>query len=90
MTAEQGCEGRDEFTNGSPRDQWVGGKEVGRGEWVTVHTRKGGRGGGSGGYQGLARVNYPQCSQDSPSTSLPFVVMSKTSCLMEKSTTDHC
>lgn len=26
VTAEQGCEGRDEFTNGSPRDPWVSGE----------------------------------------------------------------
>lgn len=79
MTAEQGCEGRDEFTNGSPRDQWVRGKEVGRREGMTVHAAQGreGQEGGSGGYRGLVRVNYPQCSQDFPLTSLPFDVMLK-------------
>ncbi|KAG7223028.1 hypothetical protein INR49_015917 [Caranx melampygus] len=56
VTAEQGCEGRDEFTNGSPRDQWVGGKEVGRGEGVTVHAGEGMEG-GLGGYRGLQRMN---------------------------------
>lgn len=43
MTAEQGCEGRAEFTNGSPREQWVWGTEVGRGEGVTVYAGEGGR-----------------------------------------------
>lgn len=50
MTAEQSCEGRDEFTNGSPREQWVWGKEVGWGEGLTVYA-------GCRGYQGLVRVN---------------------------------
>lgn len=67
VTAEQGCEGRDEFTNGSPRDQWVGGKEVGRGEWVTVHTREGGGGGGSG---GLSRASQGKLSAVQPGFSL--------------------
>lgn len=79
MTAEQGCEGRDEFTNGSPRDQWVrvwgGGEEVGRGEWVMVLAGERGWEEGSEVYQGLVKVNYLQCSQDSPS--LPSVVTSK-------------
>lgn len=62
MTAERGCEGRDEFTNGSPRDQWVGGEEVGRGEWVTVHAGERGREEGLEVYQGLVKVNSLQCS----------------------------
>lgn len=37
MTAEQGCEGRDEFTNGSPRDPWVSGEGGWKGRVVTVH-----------------------------------------------------
>lgn len=43
MTAEQGCEGRDEFTNVSPRELWVWGTEVGWGEGVTVFAEEGGR-----------------------------------------------
>ena len=48
------------------------GKEVGSGARVTVHAGKGGSG-----LSRLTRVNYVQSGQDSPSSSLPFVVMSK-------------
>ncbi len=66
MTAEQGCEGRDEFTNGSPRDQGVWGEEeVGRGEWVTVHDGEGGRVGG-----GLSRASEGKLSAVQPGFSI--------------------
>lgn len=50
---------------------------MGKGEWVTVLAGERGWEEGSEVYQGLVKVNYLQCSQDSPSTSLPSVVMSK-------------
>lgn len=61
MTDEQGCESRDEFTNGSPRDLWVRVKETGGGKGATVNPtgRKGSKEGWKVGYLGPVGVNYP-------------------------------
>lgn len=74
MTAEQGCEGRDEFTNGSPGDQWVGREGGGKG-WVgdgaCCRGRAGGREGlGVGGVVGLSRAGEVKLSAVQPALSL--------------------
>lgn len=82
MTAEQCCEGRDEFTNGSLRDQWVWG---GR-RWA-VESGDGAGCGGRGevtrkGSEVIPRAIEGKLSEVQPGfslTLLTFVVMSNNS-----------
>lgn len=67
MTAEQGCEGRDEFTNGSPGDQLGWGGGVGRGDWVTVLAGEESLGGMAG---ALSRAREGKLSAVQPGFSL--------------------